>query len=50
MPIPGQIIKVFQYVDSNGPKMIEDLKEIVAIPSVTANPAHKDDVLNAVVW
>lgn len=39
--------KLISYYESNGDRFIEGLKELLRIPSISALPAHKDDVRRA---
>lgn len=41
---------VEQYLRSNNARFIEELKEYVSIPSVSAQPAHKPDMERAAKW
>jgi acetylornithine deacetylase/succinyl-diaminopimelate desuccinylase-like protein len=38
------------YLDSHQPRFVQELLDFVAIPSVSAAPAHKDDVVAAGSW
>ena len=38
------------YVESHAREFIEDLKQWLAIPSVSADPSHRDDVRRSAEW
>ncbi|HOQ31328.1 MAG TPA: dipeptidase [Candidatus Hydrogenedens sp.] len=42
--------KVFFYIDENWNRFIDDLKEFVAIPSISTLPNYKGDVLRTAQW
>lgn len=41
---------VFGYIDSNKDKFIKNLRDAVAIPSVSGQPERRDDVITMVHW
>ena len=42
--------QALDYAQQNRERFLEDLKEIVAIPSVSMQEEHKDDILRAAEW
>ena len=42
--------QALDYAEQNRERFLEDLKEIVAIPSVSMQEEHKDDILRAAEW
>jgi acetylornithine deacetylase/succinyl-diaminopimelate desuccinylase-like protein len=42
--------KALDYAEKNRERFLADLKEIVAIPSVSMQDEHKDDILRAAEW
>src|SRR5690625_1644025 len=39
-----------EYLDVNQEKFINDLKEFLAIPSISTLPRHRDDIRDAATW
>ncbi|RLD03428.1 MAG: dipeptidase [Chloroflexi bacterium] len=42
--------KALSYAKENKEKFLDDLKEVLEIPSVSTDPAHKDDMLKTAEW
>ncbi len=42
--------KILQYVESNKSRYLEELKALLAIPSVSTTPDHKADILKCAEW
>uniref|UniRef100_A0A914VP35 Peptidase M20 dimerisation domain-containing protein n=1 Tax=Plectus sambesii TaxID=2011161 RepID=A0A914VP35_9BILA len=42
--------KLFKYVDEHADQFVERLREAVEIPSVSAEPEHRPDVLRMIEW
>ncbi|XP_054930030.1 cytosolic non-specific dipeptidase-like isoform X2 [Dermacentor andersoni] len=45
--MPEELGKIFSVIDENRDAMLQSLKELVAIPSVSADSAHRDDIVKA---
>ena len=43
--IKYQIIMIKKYVEENKDRMLEELFSLIRIPSVSAQPAHKEDMV-----
>ncbi len=41
---------IFNYIDANGERFVEELKDFLRIPSVSAKSDHKDDIHAAAEW
>lgn len=41
---------IFQYIDANGERFVEELKDFLRIPSISAKSDHKDDIRSAAEW
>ena len=41
---------IFRHIDENVPKYIERLREVVAIPSVSAWPENREDIVRMCQW
>ena len=39
-----------QYIQENRDRFIDELFEILKIPSISADPKYKEDVLKALSW
>jgi nonspecific dipeptidase len=50
MSVPGPLTKLFQEIDKNRKKYIENLREAVAIQSVSAWPHKRDEIRRMVEW
>lgn len=50
MPIPPQVVKCYKYIDSQEKIFIEELRELVAIPSISSNPKARSNVDFAIKW
>jgi acetylornithine deacetylase/succinyl-diaminopimelate desuccinylase-like protein len=42
--------KILQYIESNRKRYLEELKELIAIPSISTNPENAPDVLRCAEW
>src|SRR5713226_2098129 len=42
--------KILQYVEANKSRYLDELKDFIAIPSVSTNPENKPDVLRCAEW
>ncbi len=42
--------KIHAFVEANAPRFLDELKAFVSIPSISALPAHTDDVRRAAEW
>lgn len=42
--------KIIQYIDQNEKRYQDELFELLRIPSISANPANKDDIRRAAEW
>ncbi|XP_067001186.1 cytosolic non-specific dipeptidase [Anabrus simplex] len=50
MSLPGPLRDLFSHIDANRNTYIQNLKEIVAIPSVSAWPEKRQDIVETVSW
>uniref|UniRef100_A0A914ZHT1 Peptidase M20 dimerisation domain-containing protein n=2 Tax=Parascaris univalens TaxID=6257 RepID=A0A914ZHT1_PARUN len=50
MSIDRQYDTIARYIDANKGKFIERLRDAVAIPSVSADPTHRKDVVKMIDW
>jgi len=50
MALPGPLNKLFKYIDEHKSEYIECLKEAVAIPSVSAWPDNRKDIVRMTEW
>jgi nonspecific dipeptidase len=50
MSVPGPLTKLFQEIDKNRKKYIDNLREAVAIQSVSAWPHKRDEIRRMVEW
>ena len=42
--------KILEYIESNQERFLEELKTFLRFPSVSAQPAHKQDMINCAQW
>ena len=42
--------KLLQYIEQNQPRYIEELRDLLAIPSISTNPESKPDILRCAEW
>ncbi|XP_017773769.1 PREDICTED: cytosolic non-specific dipeptidase [Nicrophorus vespilloides] len=50
MGLPEPLQKLFKHIDDNKAKYISNLKDAVAIPSVSASPEYRDETIKVVHW
>jgi acetylornithine deacetylase/succinyl-diaminopimelate desuccinylase-like protein len=46
----AEVQKALEYAHCNEERFLDDLKEIIGIPSISTSPEHKDDMLRAAEW
>ncbi|XP_058802620.1 cytosolic non-specific dipeptidase-like [Phymastichus coffea] len=50
MPIPPDLVKCYKYLDLNSQNHIEELRKLVNVPNVSADPYAKDHLSALVRW
>ncbi|MEE9373629.1 MAG: peptidase dimerization domain protein, partial [Saprospiraceae bacterium] len=43
-------MKSIELIEKNKSRFLDELLELLRIPSVSADPQHKDDMINAAYW
>ncbi|XP_066591237.1 cytosolic non-specific dipeptidase [Prorops nasuta] len=50
MAVPAPLQKLFSYIDEHKTEYIDNLRDVVAIKSVSAWPAHRQEITKMVKW
>nr|CAD7393440.1 unnamed protein product [Timema cristinae] len=50
VPVPIMLTKIFRYIDISKETFINNLKEVVAIPSISCDMKHRGDVMKMLRW
>nr|CAD7257087.1 unnamed protein product [Timema shepardi] len=50
VPVPLMLTKIFRYIDISKETFINNLKEVVAIPSISCDMKHRGDVMKMLRW